>query len=435
LYAGQHIAVGEVSVWNDATALHVTIDLADGWCMTESHVDAQSTVDAIPQTKNGNPTPGKFAFGNGYDACVDGDAFTIPLAGLDADPVIAVHAKVWEMTTSTIEIASGAGDPISTKGAWGDPWPAPTGAAVSGYVGWPAIGGAAYIGTQAAGDPFDQNWWRKVTETFDVPGWPVGGTLQVNSDNYEYTTLNGVEIQRDDDAALDDDIALATVEGAGAEPFPRAVPQTWSTVANVPFTPTAGTNTFEFVFRNVTWPGCCGFVDNPTGLAYHALATYYGHSESAWAAQGDAATNPFPGANWATYIQYGVTAFYTGDLLMGDQAVGGIPDQHLTFSLYDPDGGNYSYVNIDAAGVDYAGAPSCVDFDAGTPNVLRFAYQIPAGEGALTGLWVVWRVTGGGAPTAGFSVAADGPDATAKCNDSAFAPASSYDVYTFTLNF
>lgn len=434
LYAGQTTPVGTVQVWNDVTDLHVAIDLADGWCMTESHVDARSTVAEIPQTKKNNPIPGQFAAGNAYDPCADADAFTFPLSALGTTPVIAVHVKVWEKTESTVEIASAAGDVISTKGAWTDPWPAATAAVVSGYVGWPAIAGAAYIGSQAAGDPFDQNWWRKVTETFTVPGLPVGGTLWVNSDNYEFTTFNGVEIQRDDDGGL---AADATVEGAGAEPFPRSDPQTWSTVEEVSFVPLAGANTFEFAFRNVTWPGCCGFTDNPTGLAYRAVATYYAHNESAWAAQGGPGSNAFVGANWATYINYAVTAFYTGDLWMGDEvlALGTVPDQHLTFAVYVT-GGSYSYVNVDnVPQVDYQGAPSCVDFDAGTPNTLRFSYQIPAGEPGLTGLWIVWSVTSGATPTAGFSVAADETDAAGKCQDAGFTPGNSYPVYQSTLNF
>ena len=436
LYAGQHIPVGVVEVWNDATELHVAIDLADGWCMTESHVDARSTVADIPQTKKNNPIPGQFAAGDAYDPCADTDEFTFGLAGLDATPAIAVHVKVWEMTASTLEIVSGAGDPISTKNAWLDPWPdPPTNAVVSGYVGWPAIAGADYIATQTPGDPFNENWWRKVTETFDVPGLPVGGDLWVNSDNYEFTTLNGTEIQRDDDGAFDDDVNLATVEGSGAEPYPTGAPQTWSTIEQVSFMPVAGANTFEFVFRNVTWAGCCNFVDNPTGLAYRAVVTYYAHNESAWAAEDGLGNHPFDGDNWATYIDYAVTAFYTGDLWMGDEAFPGtVPDQHLTFSVYVT-GGTYSYVNVDnIPQVDYSGAPSCVDFDPGTPGTLRFSYQIPAGEGGLTGLWIVWKVTGGATPTAGFAVPANEAAATAACQNG-FAPTNSYPVYQFTLNF
>jgi hypothetical protein len=52
-----------------------------------------------------------------------------------------------------------------------------------------------------------------------------------------------------------------------------------------------------------TLASCCGFLDNPTGLIYKAVATYYAHSESAWAGTTVGVTQ-FPGANWATYFTY-----------------------------------------------------------------------------------------------------------------------------------
>jgi hypothetical protein len=289
LYAGQTTDVGDVFVWNDATNYYVEIDMAAGWCMTESHVIAVASVGAIPQA-NGNPVPGKFPYGETYSACIDGDTFAIPIATLGADPYIAVHVKAWEKVLSYATITSGTGDQIAvsaaypTFGAFGP-------AVVSGFAGWPPIAGANYISNQAAGDPFNVNMWRRVTETLNVPGWPVSGQLWVNSDNYEFTKLAGVEIERDDDGPV------ATVENTAGEP--AVSPQTWQTIMNVPFTPTMGANAFEFVFRNSTWAGAAGFTDNPTGLAYKAKAAYYAHSESAWAG-----TLPFSGRNWATYFQY-----------------------------------------------------------------------------------------------------------------------------------
>jgi hypothetical protein len=43
---------------------------------------------------------------------------------------------------------------------------------------------------------------------------------------------------------------------------------------------------------------------NPTGLIYKASVSYYTHSESAWAGTA-VGVMPFPGANWATYFEYG----------------------------------------------------------------------------------------------------------------------------------
>lgn len=294
LWGGKTTDVGTVYVWNDQTNYYVEIDMATGWCMTESHVIAAVAVADIPQA-NGNPVPGKFPAGDSYNPCADGDDFTFPIAGLGSSPYFAVHVKAWDMTVSTATIVSNAGDLIAHETAYPAAFTTTAPAVVPTFAGWPGIAGASYISNQADGDPFNENHWRKVTDTLVVPAdvWLLGGQLMVNSDNYEFTKLNGVEIQRDDDGGT------ATVEGIGAEPFPRVTPQTWTTIETVPFAPAMGANAFEFVFRNSTWEGCCGFVTNPTGLIYKATASWYAHSESAWAGG-----TAFPGKNWATYFQY-----------------------------------------------------------------------------------------------------------------------------------
>lgn len=299
IFAGQTTDIGDVYVWNSATELFVEIDIDGSWCITESHVAVAPAASGIPQA-NGNPVPGKFSQGDTYAPCEEGgDTFTFSLAEIDTTPVIAVHVKAWDqdsLATATIVSNAGSSNPV----AFAETYPtfgAPVAAMVPSYApgSWPTIAGASYISNQAAGDPFDVNRWRMVTETLAVPGLPLDGDLWVNSDNYERTTLNGTEVQRDDDGGA------ATVEGTGAEPA-SASPQTWSTVEHVSFMPKKGDNAFNFLFRNSTWSECCGFVDNPTGLIYKATASYYARSETGWAG-----TEDFPGSNWATYFEYEVT--------------------------------------------------------------------------------------------------------------------------------
>jgi hypothetical protein len=55
LYAGQHIDVGMVSVWNDAGFLYVQYDTTGGWGMTETHV----YVDIVPPETG---APGQFPY-------------------------------------------------------------------------------------------------------------------------------------------------------------------------------------------------------------------------------------------------------------------------------------------------------------------------------------------------------------------------------------
>ena len=74
LYAGQDWEVGEVLVWNDDTRVCVKYRLFDGtgedpenvvgegWGIYETHVDAATSLEGIPQ-KNGNPPPGKLRYG------------------------------------------------------------------------------------------------------------------------------------------------------------------------------------------------------------------------------------------------------------------------------------------------------------------------------------------------------------------------------------
>lgn len=296
LYAGKTTPVGTVYVWNDATNLYVEIDMDSGWCMTESHVAAASTVAGIPQNSQQNPTPGQFPYGDTYNPCESGgDTFTIPLAGLGSTPVIAVHAVVWGADTCRT-IVSNAGDSIVKSLAYPVSGSAVPAVVTPGYAGWPPIPGASYISDQTAGDPFNINVWRKVTETLAVPGLPISGSLMVNSDNYEFTKLNGAEIERDDNGPT------ATVENTAPEPV--VSPQTWSTITTIPFTPVKGANTFEFVSRNVTWAGGGSFVDNPAGLIYEARACYYTRSESAWAGSAVGQTQFNPSKSWATYVNY-----------------------------------------------------------------------------------------------------------------------------------
>lgn len=339
LFAGKTTDVGDVFVWNDATNYYVEINMDDAWCMTESHVIVAALVADIPQA-NGNPIPGRFPQGDSYNPCADGDTFTFAVADVGVNPYVAVHVKAWEKTISTATIVSNPGTSNPVKFASDYPtFGAAVPAVVPTFAGWPAIAGASYISNQAAGDPFNMNAWRSVTETLNVPGLPVGGQLWVNSDNYEFTKLNGIEIQRDDNGPA------STVEGT--DPEPVVSPQTWQTIANVAFAPKMGSNTFEFVFRNVIWEGCCGFTDNPTGLIYKASATYYAHSESAWAGTAPG-VSPFSGKNWATYFRYAVVdwADSNGDWVYYN-AYG--TDRQAMFS-FGAGGGEFSY--DDATGVN-----------------------------------------------------------------------------------
>lgn len=98
LLAGQTQDVGEVRVWNDGTNLHVEyeVDLV-GWYLVETHLAVGDSSGDIPQTKKGNPIPGKFDYKH-HDIYDVTDEYVIPLAdfGFEVgdDIAIAAHAVV-----------------------------------------------------------------------------------------------------------------------------------------------------------------------------------------------------------------------------------------------------------------------------------------------------------------------------------------------------
>lgn len=111
LCAGQNEDVGNVTVTNDGTNLTVTYNVNAPWCLVDAHLHVglvdgtictdASDPDCIPQ-KNGNPIPGKFDYGptDSNPVACDTWSIDIPLASIgtgatvDDDLIIAAHAVV-----------------------------------------------------------------------------------------------------------------------------------------------------------------------------------------------------------------------------------------------------------------------------------------------------------------------------------------------------
>lgn len=290
LYAGKTTPVGTVYVWNDATNLYVEIDMDSGWCMTESHVAAASTLAGIPQV-NGNPPPGQFPYGDTYSPCeAGGDTFTIPLVGLSSNPFVAVHAQVLHQTsmwvysddgnttiTATSALPAGKVLPFASTDAW-EPYSDTDPSVWDNGVGVGTFQHADWIWqsyrVQTPGIDETVSFQR----TFTVPG-PVapGSWMKVTTDDAFTASLNGAQV------------------ASGTWP-------NWPTVQTAsPFAPIRGGNTLAFVATNSSLSGGTGGTidSNPGGLIYEAVVNYYDRSESAWAG-----TNAFPGKNWATYFRY-----------------------------------------------------------------------------------------------------------------------------------
>ena len=107
--SGQGIDVGNVTVTNNATHIVVEFTTTEDWCMTETHLhiapqgDVETPAEGIPQTKKGNPIPGKFDYSTDstdHDCTNQVEyTFAMPLPNgcdLGDDVVIAAHAAVQE---------------------------------------------------------------------------------------------------------------------------------------------------------------------------------------------------------------------------------------------------------------------------------------------------------------------------------------------------
>jgi len=101
LFAGQHIDVGIIKVWNDSDNLYVKYVVDGPWCLTETHLHIGAQLNDIPQTKKGNPIPGKFDYKGEHDPCVPDYTYTIKMSLIPGDELfIATHAVVKKETVT-----------------------------------------------------------------------------------------------------------------------------------------------------------------------------------------------------------------------------------------------------------------------------------------------------------------------------------------------
>lgn len=97
LIAGQHFTAGTITVYNDAINIYVKYDTYTPWLISDAHVAVANSLAGIPQTKAGNPIPGRFAYSATFDPELTSYTFAIPYAGLYAPGeflFIAAHAVV-----------------------------------------------------------------------------------------------------------------------------------------------------------------------------------------------------------------------------------------------------------------------------------------------------------------------------------------------------
>jgi hypothetical protein len=122
LNAGKEFTVGEVRVYENSDVIYITYVTTDHWLMTETHLAVTASLEEIPQTKKGNPIPGKFPLKREYEQPINEDTYEIDIkegeSVFDPSFYIAAHAAVQKEENGNIiqeESAWAAGEDFPGK--------------------------------------------------------------------------------------------------------------------------------------------------------------------------------------------------------------------------------------------------------------------------------------------------------------------------------
>jgi len=307
LYAGQHINVGTVEVWDDTVNLYVKYVVNDPWRLTETHLHVAASLEDIPQTKGGNPIPGQFEYKGEHD--YETEVLYEILLTWDWDPCglyIAAHAVVAKPIEGCWETIWGIGEveePIcegdlsnyADEFNWGFPAdPCTMGPSLK--VKEPLFTDPFIVGKTPDNEfPYNSNYDRGYATEFDVQ-WngnlPFGGKLTISwspgqSDN-EKKVISGDGIT-----------ATSTAEGVytpGEGWFMDKYPLVEYSLPVDPLPD--GEHTINF--KHTKGDG--------TFWDWIKLKKPCEQEETAWAVNGEGSdfigSLPFSGKNWATYFNY-----------------------------------------------------------------------------------------------------------------------------------
>lgn len=119
LYAGQDMDAGDVNVSYDSVTGNLTVEfkvVTENWTLAETHVHVATSLEGIPQTKKGNPIPGKFDYSREYVPAdrIASDTYVIEVGPVSEGETIfvAAHAELVEL--------NGEDEIIQDETAWGD---------------------------------------------------------------------------------------------------------------------------------------------------------------------------------------------------------------------------------------------------------------------------------------------------------------------------
>jgi hypothetical protein len=115
LLAGQTVDVGDIVAVYDSEHVRIDVTATPGWCLRDVHLALATSAAGFPQTKKGNPIPGKFPIKRVHQPCATTDTYLLPTTAVvgwtpGAKVLVGLHAEVWNGATAQQE------------SAWGDGW-------------------------------------------------------------------------------------------------------------------------------------------------------------------------------------------------------------------------------------------------------------------------------------------------------------------------
>jgi hypothetical protein len=375
--------VGDVVVRNCESTVCVDFVLsddaiADGWKITETHVEIAADVDGIPQTKKDNPIPGQFedvqyfmpgvetyrycaSFDDIAPGLMPGDTIAIAAHAVVTRPAPGEWTEVW-MIGDVEGVSAATG--LLTNYADEFNWESPAGPDTMGpslAVSQPTFANPFIVGSSETTDfPYNSNADRGYATDFDVQ-WdgalPWGGRLTVSWSPGQ--------------SAYEEKNVMVSGDG-----MPSA---TWSAVG----TPRAGEGWFQDKYALVQDTAMVGPLAGGTHTINFKHPTGDGtfwdwllleqpglESETAW---GDGCD--FDGKNWATYICYTIAdccepceaPFYASEVLdsnQGDRKDGtavrpgrSVPEAALT---YEATGSETDFFSLGFGGDITLGFPCAI---------------------------------------------------------------------------
>jgi hypothetical protein len=303
------IDVGDVLTWNDGEYLYVKYVITDiDWCIVETHLQVATQLDTIPQ-KNGNPIPGKFTYNDSH-ACVSNWLYQIPITwDVGTNVQIVAHAVVekpggmagYELTLPdqvTMMVIASPGD---VYGA-----PSYFDVAVSGGTMLDGLYDS-YCVDRHAGLYLDQPYNALVFSSYSYEGLPPGRVaIPTNFDLVNYILnqhyvgkespsggiYNFWEVQRAIWKLIEDTDCSDCWTGPWTQSHVDEIVEDALTYGEG-FQPACG-DVLAIIL--LPWPewGQIIIIEVPAPCMENIF-------ETAWGDGSD-----FPGANWATYITYGI---------------------------------------------------------------------------------------------------------------------------------